>query len=201
MSREGARGCGYRKVGGLYLVSDLPMGPCCQLPFELSVCPCCGAGIKPARGWTWVEPAKLLGPWAERPEGCRAGCEVALWRVGMPGRAGLLWIGESFYPTPADYLREARSRGLSRRISTVPKGFEVGKTWVLLAHRRAITHLEVGLEPDFRPGIFSAFLPQRIEVVVTEAQARDAELIQGYVKRGLSPVVVVRDELVQAEMF
>ena len=60
MAVEAKRGCGYRKVGGLYLVSDGLGIPCDRLPITLEVCPCCGAGIKPARGWTWVDVPTLV---------------------------------------------------------------------------------------------------------------------------------------------
>ncbi len=57
---EAARGCGYRKAGGKYLVSGGEMLPCGRLPLELTVCPCCSQGIKQSRGWTWIDPEKLL---------------------------------------------------------------------------------------------------------------------------------------------
>ena len=54
------RGCGLRKPGGLYLVAGAPNAPCGKLPLELTVCPCCGQGIKFARGWTWVDADRLF---------------------------------------------------------------------------------------------------------------------------------------------
>src|SRR5256885_1602330 len=62
VSVEGARGCGYRKEGGLYLVSGELSEPCPLLPFETSVCPTCGEGVKPARGFTWVDGEKFIPP-------------------------------------------------------------------------------------------------------------------------------------------
>ncbi len=50
----------------------------------------------------------------------------------------MLWIGGQFYPTPADFNREANSVGVSRRITATPKDLVVGETWVYLAHREAI---------------------------------------------------------------
>lgn len=57
---EAARGCGYRKKGGLYLVAPKPNAPCGRLPIPLDVCPCCHSGIKPTRAWTWVQPKPLF---------------------------------------------------------------------------------------------------------------------------------------------
>ena len=59
---EGVRGCGWRKPGGLYLVSGNLSEPCPRLPVETAVCPTCGEGIKPARGFTWVDGGKLIPP-------------------------------------------------------------------------------------------------------------------------------------------
>ena len=142
ISVEGARGCGYRKVGGLYLMGGGTFENCDRLPFELHVCAACGHGIKPTRGWTWVEPLEAfdLGelPVQDLDCGERAcsGCPLGL---GIPHeRAGLLWIGGQFYATPADFNREAHSVGVSRRITAVPKDLVLGETWVYLAHREAI---------------------------------------------------------------
>ena len=54
------------------------------------------------------------------------------------GRVGLLWIGESFYPRPVDFLNEAANLGISRRLSKVPRAYKAGETWVLFAHPKAI---------------------------------------------------------------
>jgi hypothetical protein len=57
---EKKRGCGYRKPGGMYLISGKPSAPCGKLPLPLTVCPTCNQGIKPARGWTTINGAKLV---------------------------------------------------------------------------------------------------------------------------------------------
>lgn len=115
-----------------------------------------------------------------------------LIREGL-GRAGLLWIGEAFYPTVADFEHEADRMGLSRRIATVPHGFVVGETWILLAHSKAILREapKMGAKPEFIPGIFRMFKPDRIEVIVTGDEADS--VIDDYIARGLSPVKVVRE--------
>lgn len=196
-SIEGARGCGYRKPGGLYLVSDRVGLDCLLLPFVLDVCPCCGAGIKPARGWTWVDPDALLPHHIETVDGVpdanteaqvHPGCPLN--KPGLLGeRAGLLWIGESFYPTPAHWLKEGRSMGFSRRINAVPRGFDIGTTWVLVAHRKA--HYRITPEgQEFQPAIFHIWKPERIEYVVRgDESVEELELKEA---RGIELVEVLR---------
>ena len=59
MAVEARRGCGYRKVGGLYLMGGTGGMPCCKMPIPLHVCPTCHGGIKQTRGWSWIDPQ----PW------------------------------------------------------------------------------------------------------------------------------------------
>jgi hypothetical protein len=181
MAIEPRRGCGYRKVGGLYLVSGDAGLPCCRLPLRLTVCPCCGAGIKQTRGWTWINPVLLFGE-SYKPEcnACPAGNPA---RMGE--RAGLLWIGAQFYPTAAHFEAEASAMGISRRIAAIPRGFKVGETWVLLAHPKACA-------PDAEgrtAGVFRIFRPERIEKILTESQATAAELAK-LAEEGITPVIV-----------
>lgn len=208
---EGKRGCGYRKPGGIYLVGP-PMGQsCCKLPWPLTVCPCCSAGIKPARSWTWVDPGLLFINKEGLPITCHKIIDLAVacvpWSeastsipcpLSQPkqmGMAGLIWIGEKFYKTPSDFLREANTMGISRRISTVPKGFELGRTWVLLAHRKGIPHVHMW-DPDNEPepkqeydaAIFSVFRPSAIEYVTRGDETEDD--LERLAKRGLTPVKI-----------
>lgn len=203
---EGARGCGFRKPGGLYMVTDREGEPCPALPVEMVVCPHCGAGIRPSRAWTWITPDVILNPHDHGHPGC------PLNAPGLMGdRAGLLWIGGSFYPTPDDWMREAQTMGVSRRIATVPRGFVIGETWVAVAHRKVIRDgwvntdtdvtyrdmaaiVEAGVDFDlleevWRPAVFHVFKPQRIEYVVRGDES-DEELA-GYERRGIEPVRVI----------
>lgn len=145
MAVEKRRGCGYRKVGGTYLVSGGGGMPCDRLPILLDVCPTCSQGIKQTRGWTWIDVAKLVG-------GNHVGLAVECFDgpncplcfgVEKMGRAGLMWIGEAFYKTPQDFAQEGYEMGFSRRIKAVPRGFHVGSTWVLLAHPKAVHTAEI----------------------------------------------------------
>lgn len=164
MAAEAKRGCGYRKIGGLYLVDDGAGAACCKMPLALTICPCCGAGIKQTRGWTWVDAAKMF------PSGGCVGDAVtktlcpAVNPAGF-GRVGLVWIGESFYPRPIDFLQEAAAIGISRRLPAVPRDYEPGKTWVLFAHPKAIQTPRLVVDI---PGGYAVALPNG-EVVEGES--------------------------------
>lgn len=54
---EPKRGCGFRKLGGLYLVSDPGTQLACHvMPYKLLPCECCGQTIQFSRGHTWIKP-------------------------------------------------------------------------------------------------------------------------------------------------
>jgi hypothetical protein len=204
MAVEARRGCGYRKVGGLYLVGSGGGIACDRLPIALEVCGCCGQGIKPTRGWTWVDIAGLVGgdhmitpPYNHNvsrigaepyPCSCHPACPLC-HNVAKMGKGGLLWIGAQFYPTIEHFEVEARALGISRRITTLPRGFELGKTWLLLAHTRGIVKPTGELKAGYVPAIFRVWKPERIERIYTESQ-RDSEAVQADIKRGITPVFV-----------
>jgi len=96
----------------------------------------------------------------------------------IEGKAGLIWVGEQFYATPADFLAEACTMGISRLISTVPRNFRLGETWVLLAHRKGIGRLEAAEDElvetiKWTPAIFSIFKPTAIEYVVKGTETEE----------------------------
>ena len=196
---EKPRGCGRRKPGGLYLVAPGDGVPCCKLPLKLDVCPTCHAGIKPSRGWTWVDGDALLattGP-------CTAPIKISnyLCPASFPmGQVGLLWVGEKFYPTPADFTREAADMGISRRIPALPKGFKLGETWVFLAHRKGISmclEAEDGTQEEvFYPAIFRIFQPTAVEYVVRGDET--PEELEKLIDRGITPVKVLSAEEAEA---
>jgi hypothetical protein len=196
---EVERGCGYRKPGGLYLVSPPGGVGCALLPFPLHVCRVCGGGIKPARAWTWVLPDDLLGDILQ-PHG-EPGCPLTgVRRLGAgddENRCGLIWVGEAFY-TPASFLSEAKRLGVSRRLPAVPRGFRAGATWVLMAHRQAVPgvfgmrdgqHVPIE-DPADAPGIFAVWRPEAWEYVVHGDETD--ETLEALVKRGIEPVRVER---------
>ena len=159
-SFENPRGCGYRKKGGIYLVSGKFIKGCDLLPIPLTYCKCCGAGIKPARGWTWIDLSLFEDLTCPK---CTSDtmCLPFYWKKGA---VGLLWVGGVYYDNPSKFINEAVNMVISRRISAVPRGFEIGKTWVLLAHRKAIPAEDPNEDPS--PGVISAFLPEHIDYIV-----------------------------------
>jgi hypothetical protein len=178
---ESKRGCGYRRSAkggvGIYLMGGKLSAPCGRLPVPLVRCPTCDSGIKPSRSWTWIEPAGLFAKARAKPcEGSKVTLaalgpnvkQCALCPLGdaLPlGKHGLIWIGEKFYASAHDFVKEAAALGVSRKVPALPRGFELGKTWVYLAHRAAVQQVIEG-EPLVQAGVFTAFLPTRVDLVV-----------------------------------
>lgn len=194
MAIEAKRGCGYRKVGGLYLMAGKLAAPCCRLPLELSVCPCCGNGIKQSRGFTWIDAMKMFGGAQPSEQSAQCGTCPMFNPEFMGPKVGLLWIGEKFYKSPSEFAQEGATLGISRRLSAIPREFEAGKTWILFAHPKAIWKTrdmneqeradyaagkEVeGLFPRvdqepligyYVPGVFSAVKPTHFELIVKQS--------------------------------
>jgi len=138
MSVEDRRLCGFRKVGGSYMVGRGLTEPCRKMPLELCDCPTCGQGIKRARGYQWLNAKALAGgACADPPARCKdaEGNVTAATCPFMAGArgAGLLWVGKAFY-TPGQFVEEAVAQGVSKRLHNPIRGIEMGKTWILLAH-------------------------------------------------------------------
>ena len=186
ITNEPKRGCGYRKAGGMYVVSGGLGKACGKLPIILDVCPCCGGGIKPSLGWTWINPSLLVEAGKCKPKGCK-GCVLAK----PPEKAGLLWIGETYYKSPEEFTAEAIKAGVSRRISSIPRNFELGKTWVFVAHRKLSTKTVDGKEEDVG-GIFHVFKPERIEYIIKGDETE--EDLDRMEKRGITLIKLVRTD-------
>jgi len=174
-------------------VADGVWSACDRLPLPLVHCKACGAGVKFPRSPRAIDPNTLFG----EHEGCSetyALGEMDPFQVAgrlMPCNvcrptsemAYVLGVGERNYKTPEDFMAEAQTLGVSKRIPQVPRGLEIGRTWVYLAHRKACTG------PDGKPqlGIFTAFVPQRVEMPVWQSELTD-EKRQALEKRGITPV-------------
>jgi len=182
---EHPRLCGYRKPGELHLVSPGISLRCGKLPQPL-ICPTCNAGIKARRVWTWINPRALFTgkPCYTHDSHLRltdcSHCPLgnAVWR------AGLLWVGCNYYRRPKDFITECINQGVSRRIGRVPKGFELGITPVVLAHRKAI----VNPNHAYTPGIFRYFVPTAIEYVVRDDDL--PEKLERFAQQGVTLVRV-----------
>ncbi len=194
MAVEAARGCGYREVGGLYLVGAGSLASCDRLPYELELCPTCGNGVKFTRGFTWLDWYKYAGVHrvddilCEDTSTCPV-CDPFL----KPKPYGLLWVGEASY-TPKSFVDEALIMGISRRIAAVPRKLKLDETWVLLAHKSACgERLEEQEDSTMKrvgvPGVFYAFKPERVECLIWESDATENK-IDEFEKRDITPVII-----------
>jgi len=191
---DSRRGCGWREAGALYLRADVVFGPCGRLPVPLTVCPCCGEGVKQSRGFTWITNEILLGEDCDRADQSDCG-ECPLANENIPHKLGLLWVGGKFYPTPADFLNEANSQGISKRIAQIPKDLVLGKTLIALAHPRVqLRRPAMGDDPAAceGPGVCATFRADRIEYVVTGDETD--EEIEALEARGVTPVIAEKSE-------
>ena len=162
-SHEQRRGCGYRKGGGFYLIGGSAWSTCGKLPYPLIPCPHCGQGLKFHRGFGWFNPQQFINKDPCNPEGDYARCVTCAMAYAMPKRAGIMWVGTKFY-TPESFIAESVKMGLSKRLPTIPRELlkNMGNVRVYLAHPKAC----LDAEGKPAPGIFSSFIPQRVEYVV-----------------------------------
>lgn len=211
MASEKERGCGFRKVGGLYLVGEYISVPCDRLPMELTSCPICGAGIHTHRdskgkiqlnrGISIINPLKLFGKHLNCADKIRP-CKVC---DPLDDIAYIMTVGKRNY-TPQSFLQEAIEDGVSKRIPFIPRGLKLGKTIIYLAHPEAYNGVKKTTEQEElfndkqarlldadkvvkKPGIFCAFIPQRVEMPIYKSKLtkkKKAELK----KRGITPVVI-----------
>lgn len=195
---ESARGCGYRKAAGLYLVGGKLSNPCGRLPIPLTTCPTCMAGIKFSRGFSWISSHIVEASTCSFAEDKCKICSP--WYDIKQQKFGLLWVGEKFYPRPADFIKEGNMAGVSKRIAMIPRDLVVGETWILLAHRKdclpILSLVNAQDTPiEYTPGIFAAFVPTAIEYVVRGDET--PEQIASMEKRGITLVNVIPDTKTQ----
>jgi len=177
------------------------------MPFPLTVCPVCGQGIKVSRGFTQVNPYRLWGI----HENCQDIFRPCFLCDPQDQPAYIMLVGEKYYKTPVEFLDEAFSMGISKRIPFIPKGLELGTTVIYLAHNKAIkvnvaaavqqamsilegedTQQPKLVETDRvekKLGIFCAFIPNRVEKLLWESKATPKEL-EKMAKREITPVIV-----------
>ena len=219
MAIEPVRGCGYRKIGGLYLVGDFISVPCDRMPYPLETCPTCGGGIKVGRSYTKINPFRLWGPHDYPKTSSHQQCKDTFRPCFMCDPkdeiALLMNVGAGYYETPEDFMAEGRQLGICKRIPHIPPELEVGKTIVYLTHPKACeVRAPVALQQAMsileeaeakQPklleaervtkalGIFTAFIPQRIEKLIKESEATP-ETIEALKKRSITAIPVPDDD-------
>jgi len=142
MAAEPKRGCGYRKVGGYYLVSEGESFGCGRIPFKLEKCSRCDHLSPFSRIMQRLEGREVThaAPRCEHHGSGSPMCESCPVReLNPPTPMGLLWVGEKHY-SPEEFSKEAFGMGVSKRLNgPPPKWFRVGEHWVLLAHVKGIS--------------------------------------------------------------
>lgn len=215
---EAQRGCGYRKVGGLYLCGEGIFVPCDRLPYELKSCPVCGAGIHFTRSMTEINPLLLFGTHdvydglSDNPTlilACKDLSRPCPMCDPTDEPAFIKTVGKKYY-SPQSFMSEARTMGISLRIAQIPKNLKLGETVIYLAHPQAI--VEANKEPKprritrgrakgqdtselmtYKLAIFSAFIPKRVEMPVYDKMLNgkgSRNFKKSLKKRGITPVVV-----------
>ncbi len=223
MAVEEKRGCGYRKIGGMYLVGEALTIGCDRLPLQLESCPVCGAGIHFTRGMTEIFPLDLLGTHDEKAtvfkgnpkvegEVTKVNCfdKVRPCEVCDPTNelAYVMMVGEKHYPTIVHFMEEANRIGVSKRIPFIPKKLKMGETIIYLAHPKACK-VPVPPENDSESpqqrlvdaqktggalGLFMTFRPRAIEMPVYKKNLTKKKKAE-LKKRGITPIEIPNNDL------
>lgn len=192
---EQQRGCGFRKIGGIYLEGDYHAVPCDRLPYYIEKCPVCDQGISFTRAFTWINWYKYAGvhepcPGISDPCTCEPNCPICYPDEFEPEenlsiKHGLMFVGESFY-TPESFIEEAQRLGISKRLGSIPRELKVGRTWVLLANKKH--------GPEKKPAVFFAFRPSRVVQIVSPKDLSKKGLVESLKKRGITPLIGLADK-------
>lgn len=186
MAVEIERGCGYRKVGGLYLIGSTGnLISRDRLPVPLIACEVCGERPRFNRGISKIDPLRMFGPHGLFvDDSCKDGTLDAICFPGLS--AYLMWVGKEY--TPAEFVAEAMVLGISKRIPRMPKGIQRGD-WIYLAQQRVT---------DWHPGegdaIFFAFQLDHVEKVITNEQASNPAVLKELEEKGIVPFIVPADD-------
>jgi hypothetical protein len=164
---EKERGCGWRKVGGAYLVGTGLAVPCDALPLELVDCPCCGFEVPFSRNIIKIHGGYLAG--RMRGHECRDKfpCPICHGSDKIK-RFYLMYVSQKAY-TPDTFMSEAMSQGVSKRIppQSIPKDLKLGEDWIFLAMKKYPLK-ETNKPPLIHPDAFSTEEP---ETKIREAKA------------------------------
>ena len=200
MAVEQKRGCGYRKVGGLYLVGSGVGEPCDRLPMAIIPCSTCGEEPRFHRAVSKINPLRIFGLHEEQ-ESCADMMPGSYDPICSPSDvAYLMWVGKEY--TAMTFGMEARQMGISKRIHQIPKDFTLGFDWVWLAKLQLIPSEGKTLALDsnergYGAGIFSIFKPTAIEKIITQSQAAAAGSngeAEAWKEQGITPIVVPDDD-------
>lgn len=187
------RGCGVRKVGGLYIYCAPGVAAhCYRMPMPLpEACPCCGEEIRFLRSVRMINPLKLWGNCNKTTEEhpChKHNCYACF----PPEKAGLMWVGKEY--TPEQFIKESFEIGTSKRIPAIPKNLKVGDR-LFLAHHEALPEVDADGIPNItRDGVFYATTITEFHQIVSEKQAQDEEYIDNIIKKGITPVLEISDD-------
>lgn len=192
---EDERGCGWRKVGGAYLVGSGISGVCDALPIPLEPCSECDYVIPFSRAMQKIHIGYLASKL--RDHVCHdtfLGCPICHYaREKRIPHFYVMWVSKRYY-TPASFIQEAIRLGVSKRIApqSLPKGFQIGTDWVYLAHKETPLVYETGsLIPDkMGNAIFYAFKPRRIELLLWSDT--DKATVATWKQKGFTVILIER---------
>jgi hypothetical protein len=184
------RGCGVRKVGGLYIFCEGKQSECYRFPMALpEECPCCGEKLRQIRSIRIIDPHKLWGDCTDVTHPChKYKCFVCF----PPKKAGLMWVGKEYY-TPEHFVIEAGCHGVSKRIPALPVNLGIGDR-LYFVHNEAFPRVDENMRKiENRAGVFFASTITAFHKIINEKQADDAEYINGLVESGITPVLEIED--------
>ena len=210
---EPKRGCGFREVGKLYLVGPDQGYVCPSLPLLFKSCKCCGYYPPQYRDYQWVNKSYIREIRKPTGQPCHPACPVCYPGTNPQNRYGLMWVGRKFY-TPQGFLDEIICQEISKAIKQIPKGLILGETRVLLAHPEAYvdnsddghvqahgdwlmecSRLKMDEEkppepqaPTY-PGVITAFIPERVEMLIYEADA-SPDYVMELKAKGITVIMV-----------
>jgi hypothetical protein len=202
MMVEEKRGCGWRKVGGAYLVGEGLTVECDALPLDLEPCGECGYAVPFSRGIQEIHSGYLTSKVEKAhqrlPRGlCKDSFPCPICGSGLPKKIFLMYVSQEYY-TPESFISEAKRMGVSKRIApqSIPKNFLLGRDWIFLAHKRVSFSARALLSDEWKDeikrGIFYAFRPQRIEMLLWKDTLREnfESEIQEWEKKGFTVVLI-----------
>jgi len=203
---EQKRGCGFRKIGGLYLVCDPGFALDCDgLPLELEPCGCCGFVPPFSRNLQKIQMLYILQAekakhGATKPSDfnkkcqCPPQCPLCYPELQEHESLGLMFVGKQSY-TPGSFIKEAFQMGVSKRIPDIPSWLKLNETWILLAHQKvpnvSLEELKSnGLhtkEPEYIQAVFYAFKPSRVEMPVWKGDLTTQQILK-LEEQGITPI-------------